>query len=76
VQCEQQLIEPPLYPAVPVMLGLSSAPPHGGVNSYFLETIPSDTLCAAGFSRIMIEPQVGSACRIVQTNDFRTAFVP
>ena len=64
VLCEQQLIEPPLY----------AAKPHGapGVNSYILDTVPSDTLCAAGFKRIEIEPQIGSACSVVNTNDFRT----
>jgi hypothetical protein len=66
--CEQQLIEPPLY----------AARPHGapGVNSYILDTLPSDTLCAAGFNRIMIEPQMGSACKIVNVWDFRTAPAP
>jgi uncharacterized repeat protein (TIGR01451 family) len=68
VLCEQQLIEPPLY----------AAKPHGapGVNSYILATVPSDTLCAAGFRRIEIEPQIGSACSVVNTNDFRTASAP
>ena len=65
VLCEQQLIEPPLY----------AAKPHGapGVNSYILDTVPSDTTCAAGFKRIEIEPQIGSACSVVEVNDFRTA---
>lgn len=68
VLCEQQLIEPPLY----------AAKPHGapGVNSYILDTLPSDTVCAAGFRRIEIEPQIGSACDIVNTWDFRTAPIP
>ena len=68
VLCEQQLIEPPFY----------AAKPHGlpGANSYILDTIPSDVTCAAGFRRIEIEPQIGSACRIVNTQDFRTASIP
>ena len=59
------MIEPPLYPARP----------HGapGVNSYILDTIPSDTTCAAGFRRIEIEPFIGSACNIVGVNGFQTA---
>ena len=75
VLCEQQLIEPPLYPAVPVIPGTTSAPPHGapGINRYILQTAyPSPCATAGGFSRIMIEPQIGSACNIVSVNDFRT----
>jgi len=33
-------------------------------------------VCAAGFRRIEIEPQIGSACNIVGVNDFRTASAP
>ena len=74
--CEQQLIEPPLYPAVPVIPGTTSAPPHGapGVNRYVLQTSNPTHPCstAGGFRRIEIEPQIGSACDIVNVWDFRT----
>jgi hypothetical protein len=67
--CEQQLIEPPLYPAVPVIPGTTSAPPHGapGVNRYVLDTSPGNQ---TWFHRIEIEPQIGSACDIVNVNGF------
>ena len=76
--CEQQLIEPPLYPAVPVIPGTTSAPPHGapGINRYVLDTVSTDPtdpcFLAGGFRRIEIEPQIGSACNIVNVRDFRT----
>ena len=66
---EQQLIEPPLYPVVPVIPNTTSAPPHGspGVNRYVLDTSPGNQ---TWFHRIEIEPQIGSACDIVNVNGF------